>query len=770
MSPQPKLESRPRAHRPSSGSGSGSGFGPGPAVWLAGLAAIALLGCGQPTSAPAASIAAALDQCDQARALAEESMSIDPALDSGGQKSLYVNIDINTSPIRAYAILPSPAYLTAQASSIQTGPGGVGLAIDSTSRTLLATYEGSTVIKALDARTLKPLAESAARTDATSFAGIVFDEHAQRLYVVDRSTSHLFVYTWDPAAKALAAQGGANTLAGVSAAHGIALDETRDLLYVADLTSEVKVFHTGDWSPAGTVTVPQPAMSVAVDEIRQLLYTGNAQAAAGCTGLLVRTDLTTAASTSASIRSRTGCKDDCVVGLAVDQDTGLVYLTTGDQDGGGSDQLMVFDSSLGFLYATYDIGSPTGLAVPRAPVTYNPLWLTKTAGVADGACAAPGSTITYTITLRNPYAYPIGGVVLTDTLPPQVDFVSASSGYTRSGSRVTWTLADRVMCGESLTFTLVVRVQDGVPSGTTVENRVSLYTYQTGTAYAAEQTLVCSNRWPVAIALPDDVPIECTSPLGAPVTLDGTRSYDPDAGDVLAYAWSAAAPLAGATSPTATGTFPLGSHEATLTVTDRTGASAADTASFAVVDTTPPAIRCPAPMEVPAEAGCLGTADPAALATDVCDAAPALTRSPAGVTWPVGTTPITFTATDASGNAASCTTTVTVLHPAPPAIDCNAHPIAPPDAPISFTATATSACGAVQVEITGYDCWTFNGQGKRISKLQSCVVSFRGDTLTIEDAGGVGDHIEWTVTATSAGGDTTTTTCAIEVQHPWHGR
>lgn len=145
-----------------------------------------------------------------------------------------------------------------------------------------------------------------------------------------------------------------------------------------------------------------------------------------------------------------------------------------------------------------------------------------------------------------------------------------------------------------------------------------------------------------------------------------------------------------------------------------------------------------------------------------------LTQDPPGP-YPLGTTEVTLTATDPDGESSSCTATVTVTDETAPAISCNApSTITPPDAPISFTATASDSCGAASVGITSYDCYTFTRKGKRIDKRGSCVVGLSGATITISDSGGVGDVIEWVVTAADESGNTTQTTCKVEVVNPGH--
>ena len=103
--------------------------------------------------------------------------------------------------------------------------------------------------------------------------------------------------------------------------------------------------------------------------------------------------------------------------------------------------------------------------------------------------------------------------------------------------------------------------------------------------------------------------------------------------------------------------------------------------------------------------------------------------------------------------------------------ECNAAPtIVPPDAPISFTATATDICGNVTPEINGYDCHFVNPAGKVVDKTESCVVTFSGDTITISDSGGVGDLITWTIETIDASGNPAEIECEVEVVNPGKGK
>src|SRR5207237_6662926 len=99
-----------------------------------------------------------------------------------------------------------------------------------------------------------------------------------------------------------------------------------------------------------------------------------------------------------------------------------------------------------------------------------------------------------------------------------------------------------------------------------------------------------------------------------------------------------------------------------------TGNISTRTVTFNVVDTTPPVITsCPTNVTVYLPLNSTAVSMPvsysAATATDNCDSSVTIGYSQAsGSVFPVGTTTVTVTATDAANNSSTCTFTVTVLY------------------------------------------------------------------------------------------------------------
>ena len=126
-------------------------------------------------------------------------------------------------------------------------------------------------------------------------------------------------------------------------------------------------------------------------------------------------------------------------------------------------------------------------------------------------------------------------------------------------------------------------------------------------------------------------------------------SFDPD-GEALTIIQSPAGP------------YPLGLTNVTLTAIDNgpDQASASCSAKIKVQDLQPPAITCPAPQTVQCTSSSGASVSLNPVFSDNCSGATASCSPTSGSTFGFGTTPVSCTATDTSGNMNSCTTSVTV--------------------------------------------------------------------------------------------------------------
>jgi cysteine-rich repeat protein len=146
---------------------------------------------------------------------------------------------------------------------------------------------------------------------------------------------------------------------------------------------------------------------------------------------------------------------------------------------------------------------------------------------------------------------------------------------------------------------------------------------------------------------------------GASGSIDNGSS-DPD-GDLVGCTQSPAGP------------YPLGETHVKLTCVDRAGHTASCVSHVEVEDATGPALSCPAAST----AECVGgsaTVDPgAATATDNCGVASV--SAPGASSYPLGTTPVSYTAADTSGNTATCTSHVTVSDTLSPSLALLGSPV-----------------------------------------------------------------------------------------------
>lgn len=160
------------------------------------------------------------------------------------------------------------------------------------------------------------------------------------------------------------------------------------------------------------------------------------------------------------------------------------------------------------------------------------------------------------------------------------------------------------------------------------------------------------------ITVPANITAEATSSAGAPVNFI-TSAIDIVSGNVT--------PI---NNPASGSTFPLGVTTVEVEATDAAGNTSSASFTVTVRDTTPPVITVPANITTGSTTPSGAVVTFTTSATDIVDGNVTTTSSPeSGSLFPLGTTIVTTTATDAAGNSATPKTfTVTVTDQTPPVI------------------------------------------------------------------------------------------------------
>ena len=188
----------------------------------------------------------------------------------------------------------------------------------------------------------------------------------------------------------------------------------------------------------------------------------------------------------------------------------------------------------------------------------------------------------------------------------------------------------------------------------------------------------------LAITPPDATSGEATGPITMLVIGQATAS-----GGDGSYTYSNDAPAVG---------FGLGASIVNWTVEDGTGATATATQNVTVSDTTSPTVSEPADMQVESTGNLTIVNIGTATASDLVDSNPVITNDMPAAGFPMGTTAVLWTATDASNNVATATQMVTVAAPTGGALAITA--------PANITQEATAQLSVVMLgaaTITGGD-------------------------------------------------------------------
>ncbi len=320
-----------------------------------------------------------------------------------------------------------------------------------------------------------------------------------------------------------------------------------------------------------------------------------------------------------------------------------------------------------------------------------------------------------------------------------------------TGSTWTYTLSGATTFGPS------AAIADGTGSGAVSFNKgvttVTLNGLDAATNAAVQKTFtvtVSDNQIPV-ITCPANQTLTATSAAGATATYTTPIGTDNCPGATTAL-------TAGLASGS---TFPIGTTTNTFTVTAANSQTAA--CSFTVVVSgLAPDISCPANITVNNTPNqCDGTATFAATETTGIPASTITYSHASGSAFPVGTTTVTATATNAVGSD-QCTFTVTVVDIQPPTVTCS----------VATTTINTNAGASCQITIPNYvsdlsptDNCTASGSIVEAQTIAAGAYNVSGDGSTVvvnytaTDGATVPNTTTCTVTITVNDDDAPTFTC-----------
>ncbi|MFN8297139.1 MAG: HYR domain-containing protein [Chitinophagales bacterium] len=348
-------------------------------------------------------------------------------------------------------------------------------------------------------------------------------------------------------------------------------------------------------------------------------------------------------------------------------------------------------SSCSFTVTVTDVEAPTITCPANMPVnnTTGTCGAVVTYTAPTGTDNCPGATTTQTGGLASGATFPVG--VTTNTFR-----VTAANGASSSCSfTVTVTDAEAPTitcpanipvnnttgtCGAVVTYTAPVGTDNcpgasttqtgGLASGATFPVGVTTNTFRVTAANGASSscsfTVTVTDAEAPTINCPANIPVNNTAgTCGAIVTYTAPVGTDNCPGASTTQTGGLAS----------SSTFPVGITTNTFRVTAANGASSSCSFTVTVTDNQSPSITCPSSFSVPGTSGaspCKGPATyTAPVGTDNCPGATTILIGglASGSLFPEGINTVTYRVSDASGNTATCTFTITVG-------TCNRPPVA----------------------------------------------------------------------------------------------
>lgn len=359
----------------------------------------------------------------------------------------------------------------------------------------------------------------------------------------------------------------------------------------------------------------------------------------------------------------------------------------------------------------------------------------------------------------------------TSNTPPTVTIIGDDQITIECGTPFTDPGATASVCGNSIDVTTTGTVDIHTPGTYSITYSATANGFTTTATRTV--TVEADNTAPtITLNGVNPMTVECHTSFTDP----GAVAHDACAGDFPA------------TASGSVNANTVGSYTITYNATDPSGHAATPvTRTVNVVDTTNPVVTAPANVTVNTGSGntsctlvvsnaTLGTAS----ATDSCQGSLSTTRTgvPSGNIFPGGTTTITYSATDASGNTGTATQTVTVIDNTVPTLTTNGQTLSmwPPNHKYQtfqvtqFVTGASDNCdptigvSSVVIEkVTSDEAENSGGDGNTLNDI---VIAANCKSLQLRserDGGGNGRVYTITFRVRDASGNTTRATAKVVV-------
>ena len=398
---------------------------------------------------------------------------------ASAKKSVFIISDFEGYHAQAYSIEGDQVNFQADVdiSSYTWGLGAIGNAVWPEKELMFVTFEGFGMIVWGSTKNLDKVGEF--YTGIDSPAGIVIDKEQGLIYVMNRHSHDLYIYSFDETGNTLFEEGAWYLNSSPNSyidGMGLALDESRKLLYVtSDGSNRVHIYDTDDLiggggsvDPNSYVDIvvgenPREAVGIAVDPVRRYMYTAGFAGNWWWHNYLVRTQLDPPY-TSTEVLIDNGYGGTQAVGIDVDKDTGYVYATTQIPD------FRVYDSNLVFKDTeANNILGPAGVSVGgwyKATSCFN---LVKDNNDPNDNCVDPIVHINLNFDiLWDVNGCPDTNMTIIDRLPVELDYNSLTTpagDYNDYNRTVKWNIS-----GNSGHIVLRTNVNDYAAPGETITN------------------------------------------------------------------------------------------------------------------------------------------------------------------------------------------------------------------------------------------------------------------------------------------------------------